>query len=131
MTTLTDLFAGHRAIDLSRPYVIGMPQSPNHPRYWHSLPRRHGDTVRADGGSAANDVIMLGTHVGTHMDALAHVSHDGLLHGGIDAAAASVGDRSIAPGASPRSRGSRSATSRRSAFRCRHCRPASIAGAAS
>ena len=93
MTTLTDLFAGHRAIDLSRPYVIGMPQSPNHPRYWHSLPRRHGDTVRADGGSAANDVIMLGTHVGTHMDALAHVSHDGLLHGGIDASAASVGGR--------------------------------------
>lgn len=93
MTTLTDLFAGHRAIDLSRPYVIGMPQSPNHPRYWHSLPRRHGDTVRGDGGSAANDVIMLGTHVGTHMDALAHVSHDGLLHGGIDASAASVGGR--------------------------------------
>ncbi len=85
--------AGHRVHDLSRPYTIGMPQSPNHPAYWHSLPRRHGDAVRADGASASNDVIMLGTHVGTHMDALAHVSQDGCLHGGADAAAAQVGGR--------------------------------------
>jgi kynurenine formamidase len=85
--------AGVRTYDLSRPYRIGMPQSPNHPAYWHSLPRRHGDMVREDGGSAANDLIVLGTHVGTHMDALAHVSHDGKLHGRIDAAAAQVGGR--------------------------------------
>ena len=71
----------------------GMPQSPNHPRYWHSLPRRHGDMMRADGGSAANDMIVLGTHVGTHIDALAHVSQDGRLHGGLDAGAASSGGR--------------------------------------
>lgn len=89
----TDLFAGRRQIDLSRPYVIGMPQSPNHPPYWHALPRRHGDMVRGDGGSAANDVITMGTHVGTHMDALAHVSQDGALHGGMDAAEAQVGGR--------------------------------------
>lgn len=79
--------------DLARPYTIGMPQSPNHPRYWHSLPRRHGDMVRADGGSAANDIIVTGTHVGTHIDALAHVSHDGFLHGGADAEAAQTGGR--------------------------------------
>jgi len=85
--------AGWRQFDLSRPYVIGMPQSPNHPRYWHSLPRRHGDMVRADGGSAANDHITMGTHVGTHIDALAHVSHDGEMYGGRDAAAAQVGGR--------------------------------------
>ena len=24
-----------------------MPQSPNHPQFWHTLPRRHGDMVRA------------------------------------------------------------------------------------
>jgi kynurenine formamidase len=90
---LLELIDGAKVYDLGRPYRIGMPQSPNHPPYWHSLPRRHGDNVRADGGSAANDVITLGTHVGTHMDALAHVSQDGLLHGGIDAAAAQVGGR--------------------------------------
>jgi kynurenine formamidase len=90
--------AGYRAYDLSRPYVTGMPQSPNHPAFWHSLPRRHGDGVRADGGSAANDIIILGTHVGTHIDALAHVSHDGRLHGGLDAKEAQVGGRFTAHG---------------------------------
>ncbi|MFA9432020.1 cyclase family protein [Egicoccus sp. AB-alg2] len=84
---------GVRVYDLSRPYAIGMPQSPNHPVYWHSLPRRHGDKVREDGGSAANDIIVLGTHVGTHIDALAHVSHEGQLHGGVDAGDAQVGGR--------------------------------------
>ena len=39
--------------------------------------------VRADGGSAANDMITMGTHVGTHIDALSHVSQDGKLYGGI------------------------------------------------
>lgn len=47
--------------------------------------------VRHDGGSAANDIITMGTHVGTHIDALGHVSQDGKLHGGTDAAAAQVG----------------------------------------
>jgi kynurenine formamidase len=84
--------------DLGRSLEIGMPQSPNHPAFWHSLPRRHGDMVRADGGSAANDIIVLGCHVGTHIDALAHVSHDGRLHGGLDAAAEQVGGRFLRGG---------------------------------
>lgn len=94
--TVQDLLAvvdGARLYDLARPYTVGMPQSPNHPQFWHTFPRRHGDRVRADGGSAANDMITMGTHVGTHMDALAHVSQDGLLHGGVDAVAAQVGGR--------------------------------------
>ncbi|HEY9469814.1 MAG TPA: cyclase family protein [Propionibacteriaceae bacterium] len=77
--------------DLGRPYFQGMPQSPNHPAYWRALPRRHGDSVRDDGGSAANDLIFLGTHVGTHIDALAHVSHNGKLYGGEDAVDAGCG----------------------------------------
>lgn len=84
---------GVQVYDLAVPMFNGMPQSPNHPRYWHSLPRRHGDMMRADGGSAANDMIVLGTHVGTHIDALAHVSQDGRLHGGLDAGTASSGGR--------------------------------------
>lgn len=84
---------GVEIIDLGRPMFVGMPQSPNHPAYWHSHPRRHGDAVRVDGGSAANDLIVTGTHVGTHVDALAHVSHDGCLHGGVDASAAVRGGR--------------------------------------
>jgi kynurenine formamidase len=90
---------GVRIFDLARPMQQGMPQSPNHPAYRHSLPRRHGDMVRADGGSAANDLLVLGTHVGTHVDALCHVSHEGRLHGGHDAAASQEGGRFTVHGA--------------------------------
>jgi kynurenine formamidase len=83
---LAALSGGVRVFDLARPMVIGMAQSPNHPQYRLSMPRRHGDRVRADGGSAANDLLETGTHVGTHIDALGHVSHCGQLHGGLDAA---------------------------------------------
>ncbi|MEV0946932.1 cyclase family protein [Rhodococcus sp. NPDC049939] len=85
--------AGVTITDLGRQLRVGMAQSPNHPRFWHTLPRRHGDVTRPDGGSAANDLITMGTHVGTHIDALAHVSQDGKMHGGIDAARAGVGGK--------------------------------------
>lgn len=91
--------SGLRVVDLGRLLTVGMPQSPNHPAYWHSLPRRHGDMVRADGGSAANDMITMGTHVGTHIDALSHVSQDGKLYGGLDAAAALESGRYVQLGA--------------------------------
>jgi kynurenine formamidase len=68
-------------IDLSQPYRNGMPQSPNHPPFRLIMERRHGDVVRADGGSAANEMFVLGGHVGTHVDALAHVSQDGYAYG--------------------------------------------------
>jgi kynurenine formamidase len=64
-----------------------------------TLGRRHGDMVRADGGSASSEIIVTGGHVGTHVDALSHVSHDGLLHGGVDAAEAQSGGRFSALGA--------------------------------
>jgi len=89
---------GLRTYDLGRPMFVGMPQSRNHPAFWHTLPRRHGDSVRADGGSAANDLLVTGTHVGTHIDALAHVSHDGRLYGGDDATEAGRGGKFLRHG---------------------------------
>ncbi|MEV6968252.1 cyclase family protein [Hamadaea sp. NPDC051192] len=83
---LWDSLRDARVIDLAHPMRRGMPQSPNHPPFRMTLERRHGDVVRADGGSAANEIIVTGAHAGTHIDALAHVSHDGLLHGGRPAA---------------------------------------------
>ena len=70
-------------IDLSQPLYAGMPVSPNHPEFRLVYIRRHGDSVRADGGSAANEMIVTGGHVGTHVDALAHVSQDGMMHGNV------------------------------------------------
>lgn len=75
-----------RVIDLAQPMRQGMPQSANHPPFRMTLERRHGDMVRPDGGSAANEIIVTGAHVGTHIDALGHVSHNGLVHGGVEAA---------------------------------------------
>lgn len=88
---LAAVLAGVETIDLAQPLTSGMPTSPNHPGFRMVLSRRHGDMVRPGGGSAASEVIVTGGHVGTHIDALAHVSQDGLLHGGVDAAAAQTG----------------------------------------
>ena len=95
---LIDLVSEARVYDLGRPMSNGMAQSPNHPPFRHCLDRRHGDRVRADGGSAAADLITTGCHVGTHVDALAHVSHEGRLHGGADAEEAQSGGRFTALG---------------------------------
>jgi kynurenine formamidase len=84
-TELWDRLARARVIDLAHRMKRGIPVSPNHPAFQMALLRRHGDVVRAGGGSAANEVIVTGGHVGTHIDALAHVSQDGKLHGGVDA----------------------------------------------
>jgi kynurenine formamidase len=93
-----------RVVDLAQPLHPGIPSSPSHPGYKHALLRRHGDAVRVDGTSGANDLLVLGTHTGTHIDALSHISHQGRLHGDVDAAAAqgtgrftSLGVESIAP----------------------------------
>lgn len=90
---LAAVTGGVRLVELGHPFFTGMPCSPNHPGFRMSLIRRHGDMVRPDGGSASNEMIVTGGHVGTHVDALSHVSHDGLLHGGVDAAAAQTGGR--------------------------------------
>jgi kynurenine formamidase len=89
----TAIRTGIEVVDLGRPLFNGMPQSPNHPRFWHAYPRRHGDMVRPGGDSAANDWISMGTHVGTHIDAPSHVSHDGELHGGVRVEDATAGGR--------------------------------------
>ncbi|MCW0212769.1 MAG: cyclase family protein [Pseudonocardia sp.] len=98
-TLLGAVGAGTRVIELGHPLFTGMPSSPNHPGFRMTLERRHGDAVRPDGGSASNEVIITGGHVGTHVDALAHVSHDGLLHGGIDAEQAQRGGKHTVHGA--------------------------------
>src|SRR5215470_3369608 len=73
--------------DLSQPYFVGMPRHPMHPPFLCSLTKKHGDYVAANGFSAAADAIALGRHVGTHMDALCHVSCGGKLYGGVEAEA--------------------------------------------
>lgn len=90
---LEALGRGVEVFDLAQPLSAETPSSPNHPGFKMSLMRRHGDAVRADGSSAANEIIVTGGHVGTHVDALAHVSFRGELHGGVSAEEAQRGGR--------------------------------------
>lgn len=92
---LLNAVVGNRVdiVELGHPHTTGMPCSPNHPGFRMTLIRRHGDMVRPDGGSASNEIIVTGGHVGTHVDALSHVSHEGKLHGGVDAGEAQRGGR--------------------------------------
>lgn len=87
MTNIGHRLDGSRVeiIDLGHGLHQGIPTSPSHPGYRHALMRRHGDAVRVDGTSGANDLLVLGTHTGTHVDALAHISADGMLHGEVSA----------------------------------------------
>ena len=87
------LSSGVEVIDLAQPLSAETPSSPNHPGFKMALMRRHGDAVREDGSSAANEMIVTGGHVGTHVDALAHVSYEGKLHGGVSAEETQSGGR--------------------------------------
>jgi len=84
---------GVQVFDLAQPLAAETPHSPNHPPFRMSLMRRHGDMVREDGSSAANELLVTGGHTGTHVDALAHVSYHGELYGGASAEEAQRGGR--------------------------------------
>ena len=90
---LEAIAGGVEVFDLAQPLMSETPSSPNHPGFKMGLIRRHGDMVREDGSSAANELIVTGGHVGTHVDALAHVSYEGKLHGGFSAQDSQSGGR--------------------------------------
>jgi kynurenine formamidase len=72
-----------RVFDLAQPYFTGMPHYPTHPPFLFGLTKQHGDMVGPAGHSSAADAIAMGSHVGTHIDALCHFSCGGKLHGDI------------------------------------------------
>jgi kynurenine formamidase len=86
MSPLVDLLRSARMYDLAQPYFTGMPHHPSHPPFLYSLVKSHGEYLGPNGASSASDAIALGSHVGTHIDALCHFSCGGKLHGGQDAA---------------------------------------------
>ncbi len=85
LTQLLDLLSSARVYDLAQPWFTGMPHYPTHPPFLYSLTKKHGDLVLDSGASSAADSIALGTHVGTHVDALCHFSRDGKMYGGVEA----------------------------------------------
>ena len=85
------LTRGAKMIQLDHPLQKGMPIYPTHPPFHITLNNRHGDIHRGCGMSSSNELIITSTHTSTHIDALAHVSENGMLHGGVDAAKAQQG----------------------------------------
>src|SRR5215510_7361434 len=80
---LWDELAGAKVFDLAQPYFPGMPHFPTHPPFLFGITRQHGDMVGASGHSSAADAIAMGSHVGTHIDALSHFSCRGEWYGGV------------------------------------------------
>ncbi|MBX3514829.1 MAG: cyclase family protein [Xanthobacteraceae bacterium] len=80
-----------RMIALDHPLQKGMPIYPTHPPFHITLNNRHGDINRGCGFSSSNELIITSTHTSTHIDALSHVSENGMLDGGVDAANAQQG----------------------------------------
>lgn len=77
----TQNFLDCQVFDLGQPYFPGMPHFPSHPPFLYSLTKRHGDIIYGEANSSAADAIALGTHVGTHIDALSHFSCNGVCFG--------------------------------------------------
>jgi kynurenine formamidase len=82
---LIDHVRQSKVYDLAQPYFVGMPHYPTHPPFLFGLTKKHGDLVAEGGVSSAADSIALGSHVGTHIDALCHFSCGGKLYGGMEA----------------------------------------------
>ena len=91
--SIIDKITSGKVVELGHELSATIPVSPNHPGFKMALLRRHGDMVRADGQSASNEMILMGGHTGTHLDALSHVSFKGKLYGDVDAYEAQIGTR--------------------------------------
>lgn len=78
---IREIVSRGRVYDLGLPFFQGMPTGPVHPPFLFSLTKLHGEVVYKDGASAAGDLFSMGSHVGTHIDALGHVSRNGVVYG--------------------------------------------------
>lgn len=88
-----------RVYDLGQPYFVGMPRFPTHPPFLCSVTKSHGDLVLKNGASSSAESMALGSHVGTHIDALCHFSCGGQFYGGVPTTAGmgALGIATVAP----------------------------------
>ncbi len=77
------LLENTRIVDLTQPWCAGMPHWPTHPPYACVRTKKMGDFVFGDGLSSSAEMVVLGTHVGTHIDGFGHFSQHGRLHNGM------------------------------------------------
>jgi kynurenine formamidase len=73
-----------RVYDLAVRLEPGMTRHPLHPPYGFTMSKLHGQHMYPDGISSAMEMLTLGAHVGTHVDAPGHVALEGKVFGGRD-----------------------------------------------
>lgn len=84
---------GSKVYDLGQPYWWGMPVHPEDPPFlmylyrYHEQTRKIFETIAPNLGFADSiDLISTSMHAGTHLDALCHMSRNGKIYGGLNAA---------------------------------------------
>lgn len=83
MSDLLNLARGARRYDLAQPLYAGVPHFPTHPPFAMSVTKLHGEYTWRTGASSASELISMGTHTGTHIDALNHFSCAGKVFGDV------------------------------------------------
>lgn len=73
-----------RVYDLAVRLEPGMTRHPLHPPYGFAMSKLHGQHMYPDGISSAMEMLTMGAHVGTHVDAPGHIAVDGKVFGGRD-----------------------------------------------
>ena len=71
-----------RAYDLAVLLEVGMTRHAAHPPFSYALVKKHGEHPYPGGISSAMEMLTMGAHVGTHVDAPGHISLDGCIFGG-------------------------------------------------
>lgn len=89
LDTLLGAVAGHDVVMLGQPLKAGVQRYRPAPPFSRSLTNKLGEDLGRMPGmdpaiSGASDIFSMGTHVGTHMDFLNHVSHHDKLFDGTD-----------------------------------------------
>jgi kynurenine formamidase len=86
-----------KIFDLGMPLKNFMPHAPLHPPFLFAQWAKHGDYQNGC-CSPSNDLIVMGGHVGTHVDALGHIAKEGKIYGDIDANETQHGQQGLAQG---------------------------------
>ena len=75
-----------KVYDLGQPYHPGMPHWPGGPPFALNVLKMHTDAVQSDGYAACVETYATVSHLGTHIDAIGHVSMHGKAFGGVPVA---------------------------------------------
>lgn len=83
MTWSFQLTDRSQSIELGFVMSGAMPRVPNVPPFVVATGAAHDDGRLVDDTSGCNETVLVGTHAGSHVDGLAHVSRSGLVRGGL------------------------------------------------